>query len=209
MAFWSDTALGIPDPKRKYRFLVFAGGIAPWVAKKVTKPGWEISESKHTYLVHQFYYPGRITWKDVTLTLVDPSGAGTDTMQTIYNNLVMSGFVEPTSPSNYTTISKATAVDALGTVKIQQIADDIPSVPSVQGMTTSAGTKVIEEWVLYNAWIKDVDLGDLDYEADELNELSLTLRYDYALLNSANPAHSSGVPTPLDGFPNSSGGSLL
>jgi len=203
MAFWSDIDVGTPDPKRKYRFLVYAGGIAPWVAKKVSKPGWEVSETKHTYLVHQFYYPGRVIWKDVTLTLVDPAGQGTDTMQTIYNNLVESGFVEP-SANDYRTISKSAAANALGTVKIQQITDK-PGAAVAQGQQQPNDILIVEEWMLYGAWIKDVDLGDLDYEADDLTELTLTLRYDYAKLNSANQAGTSGTPPVTWGFPSSNG----
>jgi len=202
MAFWSDYALGVPDPKRKYRFLVFAGGIAPWVAKSVSKPGWEVSQTEHTYLVHKFYYPGKVTWKDVTMTLVDPSGNGTDTMQTIYNNLKEGGYAPPETDNNYTTISKNASVAALGNLRIQQIADDIPSTASPAGEPLSLPSpKVVEEWMLYGAWIKDVDLGELSYDTDELSELKLTLRYDYAKLNTDNQAATTGVPGRNAGFP--------
>jgi hypothetical protein len=203
MPFWSDASFGTPDPKRKYRWLVQLGGMPPWIAKKVSKPGWEVSETKHNYLIHQFYYPGRVTWKDVSLTLVDPAGAGTDTMQTIYNKLVESGYAPPESETNYNTISRSAAVTSLGRVVIQQIGDAFElggeGESLIEGTSGTPG-RVVEEWVLYNAWIKDVDLGDLDYESDDLVELALTLRYDYAKLNTANSPHSPGVPGREDGF---------
>lgn len=44
-----------------------------------------------------------------------------------------------------------------------------------------AGT-VIETWVLLNAWISNGDFGDLDYSVKEPQEISLTLSYDYPIL---------------------------
>ena len=62
--------------------------------------------------------------------------------------------------------------------------------------------KPVEEWVLYNAWVKDVKYGELDYTSDDLTEITLTLRYDFAKLNMDNqqtppdlaPGAGMGVP---------------
>jgi len=82
MPFWStdfraDTTL--KDPKRKFRFTVSftgiqaaQGGAVLWYAKTVSKPSFQIASSEHKYLNHTFYYPGSVTWQDITLTLVDP-----------------------------------------------------------------------------------------------------------------------------------------
>ena len=40
--------------------------------------------------------------------------------------------------------------------------------------------KEIEIWTLKQAWLKDVKFGELSYESDDLIEISLTLRYDWA-----------------------------
>ena len=73
MAFWSEANL---DPKRKFRWVVqIAGlGIGEYIAKTVDKPKFEVSEEEHKFINHTFYYPGRVTWQEVSLTL-DAEGA--------------------------------------------------------------------------------------------------------------------------------------
>ena len=41
---------------------------------------------------------------------------------------------------------------------------------------------VVEEWSLKGAFIADANFGDLDFAASDPIEISLTLRYDYAIL---------------------------
>jgi hypothetical protein len=41
----------------------------------------------------------------------------------------------------------------------------------------------VEEWTLKGAWITAADFGTLDWsQSTEVVEISLTLRYDYAIL---------------------------
>ena len=75
MAFWTTTPER--DPKRNFRFQVLMTGIqgtepAVWWAKKVAKPNFTVAESKHVYLGHTFYYPGKVEWQTISMTLVDP-----------------------------------------------------------------------------------------------------------------------------------------
>ena len=169
MAFWSVTD-GVPAPKRNYRWLLYLGGIPQWICKKVTKPSFSLSEAEHTYLNHKFYYPGRVEWSTIDVTLVDP--------------------VSPdASATMYTTA-------ALGQVRIQQLGVEFA------GPTGSPGgqrTAPVEEWVLYNSWVKEVKFGELDYTSDDLTEITLTIRYDYAKLNGDNESPTqlgtgAGIP---------------
>ena len=41
---------------------------------------------------------------------------------------------------------------------------------------------VVEEWTLKGAWIKSAAFGDLDYSTSNPVEISISLRYDYAIL---------------------------
>ena len=66
MSFWTTTPER--DPKRNFRFQVFITGIqdsepAVWWAKKIAKPNFTIAESKHVYMGHTFYYPGKVEWQ--------------------------------------------------------------------------------------------------------------------------------------------------
>lgn len=197
MAFWSNTSLGVPEPKRSYRFLVYVGGFQPWIAKKVTKPSFSISETEHVYINHKFYYPGRVEWNTVDVTFVD-AGAP-DTTQSVYNILKESGYVPPRDPSDVRTISKAAAVNSLGTIRIQTLGDQFQNTGDTvekPGTPIASGTEVLEEWVLYNSWLKEVKFGDLDYTADELVEVTMTLRYDFALLNNDNKTSPGNAISP-------------
>lgn len=165
-AFWTDATLR--DPKRKFRFtvqLLAYPGAATWYAKTVTKPSFGISSTPHVFLNHTFNYPGKVEWKDVTVTLVDPvePDAAANTMAIIQN----AGYHPPMDVQDLSTISKARAVGALKGVVIKQIGSE-------------GDLDILEEWTLKNAFITDVNLGDLSYGADDLSEISLTLKYDWA-----------------------------
>ena len=180
MAFWSDAGAGVPAPKRNYRWLLYLGGIPQWICKKVSKPSFSLTEAEHTYLNHKFYYPGRVEWTTVDVTLVDP--VSPDASATMYQIFRNAGYTPPTDQYDTMTVSKSAAVNSLGTVKIQQLGVS-PRALTLQGGITTAP---IEEWILYNAWVKEVKFGDLDYTSDDLTEITLTLRYDFAKLNGDN-----------------------
>ena len=182
MAFWTDSTG--QDPKRQFRFLVTIGNMpngATWYAKKAEKPGFTITEIKHAYLNHNFYYPGRVDWKPISVVLVDP--VSPDALANTLSIVAGSGYRLPTSiavsPVNTTTISKASSVAALGGVVIQQI--------------DSVGN-VIENWSLNGAFLTDVAYSGLDYSADELIELTLKFRYDWADCVTANNADAVAGP---------------
>jgi len=187
MPFWStdfraDTTL--KDPKRKFRFTVSftgiqaaQGGAVLWYAKTVSKPSFQIASSEHKYLNHTFYYPGSVTWQDITLTLVDP--VEPDMAATLSDIVVQSGYSPPTDSTNESmgTISKAKAAGALGSVVIAQI---------------DSNGKTIETWTLWNAFLTEVKYGDLEYGADDLTEMSLTIKYDWARVETTNNSAAVG-----------------
>ena len=41
---------------------------------------------------------------------------------------------------------------------------------------------IVEKWTLYGTYIQDAAFGDLDFSASDPVEITLTLRYDYAIL---------------------------
>jgi hypothetical protein len=168
MTFWAskDNA-----PKRNYRFLMSIGGMdgknTEWLIKKTDKPRATVGEAQHQYLNHTFYYPGRVTWEPLSVTLVDPVSPNAAGL--LANMLRNHGYDVPTQ-GDTTSVSKEKSVAAMGEIKITQIDAD--------GQPT-------EEWTLRNAFIKDINWGTLDYESDDLTNLELTLRYDYATLKTA------------------------
>ena len=41
---------------------------------------------------------------------------------------------------------------------------------------------IVEEWTLKGAWIQDASFGDLDFSSSDPVDITVTLRYDYAIL---------------------------
>lgn len=168
MAFWSQGNGN--DPKRGFRFQLLNGNIPAYTIKKVTKPSFTVQESKHSYLNHTYYYPGRVEWNTVSVTLVDP--VNPDAAATLANIIREGGYKPLTSPSDkLSSTSKSSALSALGLIQIQQL---------------DANGDPLETWTLHNAWIKDVKFGDLDYESDDLTEIEIEFRYDHASLETKN-----------------------
>jgi|TARA_R110000824_G_scaffold160957_3_gene335979 hypothetical protein len=178
MAFWSEDfgqkGTIIKDPKRGFRFKVEfqgiqdpQGGAILWMAKSCTKPSFTISTSEHKFLNHTFHYPGSVTWNDITVGLVDP--VEPDMAATISDIIEKSGYSPPTDSHSLGSMSKGKAAGALGKVIITQIDGD---------------GGAVETWTLWNSFISDVKYGDLAYGTDDLTEISLTLKYDWARLET-------------------------
>jgi len=177
MPFWSDNFAEnteLKDPKRQFRFKVeFTGISAPqggsllWYAKSVNKPSFTVATSEHQYLNHTFYYPGTVTWDPISMTLVDPRDP--DMSATLSDIVNLSGYNPPSNPNSLGTMSKAKSAGALGAVYISQIDGD--------------GNE-IEKWTLWNAFITTVKYGDMAYGNDDLVEMTLEIRYDWARLQT-------------------------
>jgi hypothetical protein len=169
MAFWSDSQL---EPKRSFRFYVTFGGanLPHWLVKKVNRPTITVGEVKHQYLIHSYYYPGKVEWNTVKFTLVDP--VDPDAATTMRTLLASAGYFHPrsnnTNAATLRTLGKGSSTAALGSVLIQQVND--------AGVT-------VEKWELNNAWIKSVTFSELSYDTEELSNIELELRYDWATLN--------------------------
>ena len=175
MAFWTDGAS--VDPKRNFRFKIIISGFAEsrgdvsneseqssvWWAKKVQKPNFTIAEAKHVFLGHTYYYPGKLEWQEITMTLVDPVSPNA---LAILNDIVdKSGYKIPDPTKPLETMGKVKSIGQLGTIQIIQIdADDQP----------------VETWELKNPFLKKISYSELDYENDDLSTIELGLRYDWA-----------------------------
>jgi hypothetical protein len=179
--FWTSANSA---PKRNFRFLVMLGADVVWWAKTVKVPSYDVAEVEHNFLDNKFYFPGRVSWTDVSMTLVDP--VSPDAVKKT-NEYVIGA--NPNNP-NYkvkqesdleTTVSKAKAVAALGSVTI---------------MVLDADGDSIETWTLQNAWIKSVSYGDLDYSSDDLRTIELSIRYDWAECETADATTQFSVSTP-------------
>lgn len=160
MAFWNDPTL---EPKRNFRWLLLFNEIPQFVVKKVTKPSFKITSAEHKYLIHTFYYPGRVEWQEVSVSISDP--VNPDSSQALVNILTASGYRLPVNENVTQTIAKAPSTAAVGNFTLQQL---------------NAEGAVIEQWLMVNAWVSEVTFGELDYSNDELVNIDIKFKYDFA-----------------------------
>lgn len=169
--FWSNPT---SEPKRKYRFTFSVAGLPVWTITKVKRPSFKVTETKHTFYNHEFNYPGRVTWDPLTFTTVDPISP--DATGILMKMLYASGYEFPDKQfggDGYTfnSVNKVDSVDALNPVTINAF--------DAEGNT-------IEKWTLKNAFIQSVDMGEYDYGAIDMLNISVTLRYDWATIEKLN-----------------------
>tara|TARA_Y100000593_G_C4232196_1_gene297549 strand:- start:59 stop:643 length:585 start_codon:yes stop_codon:yes gene_type:complete len=186
--FWGGTANALVDPKRSFRWIIRFGdntktGIQEWFAKSASKPAFEVGETEHAFLNHQFYYPGKVKWQEMEVTLVDPSYPN-DASQSLMKMLNQAGYYAPTDINSAShTITKKAAVAAIGsTVFLKQIGTD--------------QNDVLETWSLVNPWLKNVNFGALSYENEDMVEITLTIRFDYAKLQVKKQKNAVPGPVP-------------
>ncbi len=57
------------------------------------------------------------------------------------------------------------------------------------------GVGYVEQWKLHNAWIKDFKFGKLDYNNDNISDITLSIKYDWATLETLGNVDGAGKPT--------------
>jgi hypothetical protein len=180
--FWSTNNV---EPKRNFRFQVQLGGAsAPilWWAKTVTIPAYDVSEVEHNYLDNRFYFPGRVTWNEVSMTLVDPISV--DAVASTNQILVDMGYTVKADDTNKVTMSKK---------KAAAVANG--PLPAVIISVLNADGAAIEVWTLRNAFLKSAKFGDLDYSSDDLRTVEMTIRYDWAECDTSGNTAIAAPPT--------------
>jgi hypothetical protein len=110
--------------------------------------------------------------------MVDP--VDPDMSATFSDIITQGGYAPPTDTTSLGTISKAKAAAALGSITVTQLDSD---------------GNPLETWTLWNPFIEDIKYGDsLDYGNVELTEITISLKYDWARIETTNDskAVSSG-----------------
>jgi len=169
--FWTSVA---SEPKRSHRFLVSfdlpSGTSSQFLARTFTKPAYTVGATEHQFLDKTYYYPGRVTWNEVTVGMVN--GADPDLDFELQSILLLSGYVLPgnvaqgSSVGNPGTPNKADAVNALGGgVKVSEL---------------NGSGAIIGSYKLNNPFITSVSYGTLDYGSEDLLSVDINFRYDWA-----------------------------
>ena len=170
--FWTSSKMN--DPKRNSRWVLLSNSIPVYTLKNVNRPEMSVAEVKHTYLGHEFKFPGNVSWADISFTFVD--AVDPDCAATVMDIIKYSGYHPLSNQNDFATISKRGAIAALGNLQIM--------------LVDSAGMP-LEIWTLKNAWIASVKFSELSYESDTLADVSVTLKYDWAELQISATSKSN------------------
>lgn len=179
--FWSEKS-NIIEPKRKYRFtveIIAFGDRADsttsvvWFAKSATIPSYTVTSVTHKFLDNQYHFPGHVEWNEISVKMVDP--VSPDAVFATHAILGASGYIVPASSAgSYSTMSKkksAVGARMQGVVLTQLTADGIP----------------LEKWTLANPFLTGVEFGEFVYEGDDIREIDMKMKYDWATCTRHDP----------------------
>ena len=152
-----DTAFSW-EPKRQHQFIMEVQGIPSYLIKTSAKPSMTNGEVALDMINVKRYVKGKSEWNSIEVTLYDaivPSGA-----QAVME-WVRLHHESATGRDGYSSFYKKE-------VRLHQL---------------SPLGEVIEEWILKGAFITESNFGTFDWTSDAVQEISMTLRYDWAFLN--------------------------
>lgn len=152
-----DTAFSW-EPKRQHQFIMEVQGIPSYLIKTSAKPSMTNGEVALDMINVKRYVKGKSEWNSIEVTLYDaivPSGA-----QAVME-WVRLHHESATGRDGYSSFYKKE-------VRLHQL---------------SPLGEVIEEWILKGAFITESNFGTYDWSSDAVQEISMTLRYDWAFLN--------------------------
>ena len=145
------------EPKMSNRFIMEIDGIPAYLIKTAARPQLQLNSVPLDPINVKRYVKGKAEWQPVTVTLYDPivpSGA-----QAVME-WVRLHHESVTGRDGYSDFyKKDITFNVLGPV----------------------GDKV-EEWTLKGAFIKSANFSDFGFDAANIADITLTLRYDYAVL---------------------------
>ena len=145
------------EPKLKNRFIMQIDGINAYLIKAINRPTLESDEVILEHMNVTRYVKGKSRWQPLDITLYDPvvPSAAQQVME-----WVRLGHESVTGRDGYSDFYKKNVTfNLLGPVG-----------------------DVVEEWELKGAYIQSATFGDLAFDASDPVEITLTLRYDYAIL---------------------------
>ena len=145
------------EPKLKNRFIITIDGVPAYTIKASGRPQIQFEEVELRHMNVSRYVAGKGTWQAIEMTLYDPivPSAAQAVME-----WVRLSHESVTGRDGYADFYKKNIkINTLGPV----------------------GDKV-EEWELKGAFITTANFGDLSFDDITPVEISLTVRYDYAIL---------------------------
>jgi len=145
------------EPKLKNRYLFQIDGVPAYLVKTANRPNIEFEEVTLEHMNVKRFVKGKGTWSELEITLYDPvvPSAAQAVME-----WVRLSHEAVTGRDGYSDFyKKDVTIQVLGPVG-----------------------DIVEEWKLKGAWIKSANFGELSFESNDPADITVTLRYDYAIL---------------------------
>ena len=145
------------EPKLKNRYVMAIDGIPAYLIKTANRPSISFEEVELNHMNVKRYVKGKGAWQTMQITLYDPivPSAAQATME--WARLSHESVTGRDGYSDF--YKKDVTFNMLGPVG-----------------------DVVEEWVLKGTYIETANFGDVDYASSDPAEITLTLKYDYAIL---------------------------
>lgn len=158
----SDLLLKMPlnyEPLKKNRWLFrFPSdlGIQEWWMTSASRPSITQKDVEIPFLNTSTYVLGRYTWETIEVNLRDPIG-----------------------PSATQAVMEWVRLHSESVTGRQGYAAGYKRDVEIEMLDPTGVT--VQKWVLKNCMVTNVNFGDLNYDSDDLANISMTLRFDYAI----------------------------
>jgi hypothetical protein len=145
------------EPKTKNRFIMYIEGVPAYLIKTANRPQIQFEEIVLDHINVKRYIKGKGAWQPIEVTLYDPvvPSAAQSVME-----WVRLSHESVTGRDGYSDFyKKDVTFNMLGPVG-----------------------DIVEEWTLKGAYIATANFGEVAFESSEPADITLTLQYDYAIL---------------------------
>jgi len=145
------------EPKLKNRFVMSIDGIPAYLIKTAARPSIEFEEVELNHMNVKRYVKGKASWQSIEISMYDPvvPSAAQAAMEWIRLS-----HESVTGRDGYSDFYKK----------------------DVQFQVLGPVGDVVEQWTLKGTWIQSANFNDMDFSTNDPVEVTLTLRYDYAIL---------------------------
>lgn len=145
------------EPKVKNRFIMYVEGIPSFMIHAIARPTIAFEDITLDHMNVKRKIQGKGDWQDITMTLYDPI---VPSAAQAVQEWIRLGMEFVTGRAGYSDFyKKDITINVLGPV----------------------GDKV-EEWTLKGAYVKQAQYGDMSWAESAFVDITVTLRYDYAIL---------------------------
>jgi hypothetical protein len=155
------------EPKYTNRFIMYIADVPSYLVKAAARPSLTNGEIVTNHINVDRKLKGKTRWQDINITLYDPivpSGAEAVMQWVRLHHESLTG------RDGYSSDYKK----------------------DIDFYSLSPTGEKIEYWKLVGAFIGDSNFGDMDWGNEQAVEISMTLKYDYAVLDFSADATTNG-----------------